>query len=143
MDVLGVELGEHRAKRPPCHVVAGLDRVVAVHQHLGLDDRHDARLLAERRVPREGVRVRVEACVGRDAVPDRDHGAPLREARAELVVLLEPRAQAVEPLGDLLAGEARHVVRARVDLDPRDDALAASSSANGVPSSAAWRIVSS
>ena len=38
-----------------------LDRVVAVHQHLGLDDRHDAGLLAQRRVPRQRVRVDVDA----------------------------------------------------------------------------------
>ena len=41
------------------------------------------------------------------SVADRDHGAPLREARAELAVLREPLAQAVEALGDRLAGCAR------------------------------------
>ena len=110
-------------KRPPRDVVAGLDRVVAVHQHLGLDDRHEPGLLAERGVARERVRVRVEAGIGRDAVADRDHRAPLREAGAELVVLLEPLAQPVESLGHRLAGVERQRLRARVDLDPRHDAL--------------------
>ena len=66
-------------------------------------------LLAERRVARERVRVRADARDRRDAVADRDHGAPLGEARAEPAVLLEPRAQAVEPLRDLLAREAGEV----------------------------------
>ena len=102
---------------------AALDRVVAVHQHLGLDDRHEPGLLAERRVARERVRVRPDAVLARDAVADRDHGAPLREARAELAVLLEPLAQAVEALGDLLAGRERERLRALVDLDAGDDPL--------------------
>ena len=84
---------------------------------------HEPGLLAERRVARERVRVRADVPVGRDAVADRDHGPPLREARAELAVLLEPPAQPVEALGDLLAREERVVVRAGVDLDPGDHAL--------------------
>jgi hypothetical protein len=52
---------------------------------------------------------------------DRDHRAPLREPGAELVVLLEALAKAVEPLGDGLALGARERLGALVDLDPRDD----------------------
>jgi hypothetical protein len=40
---------------------AALERVVAVHQHLGLDDRHQARFLAERGVARQCVRVGFDA----------------------------------------------------------------------------------
>ena len=40
-----------------------------------------------------------------------------------LAVLLEPRPEPVEPLGDLLPGKAGQVVRTGVDLDPRDHAL--------------------
>ena len=97
--------------------------MVAVHQHLRLDDRHEARFLAEGGVARERVSVRLEARVGRDFVADRDHGAPLREARAELVVLRKPFPQAVEALGDRLAGEQGERLRAGVDLDPGNDAL--------------------
>jgi hypothetical protein len=70
------------------------------------------------------VRVRPEAVLGRDALADRDHGAPLREPRAELAVLVQALAQAVEALGDLLARRVGQVLRALVDLDPRDHALA-------------------
>ena len=60
-------------------LVATLDRVVAVHQHFGLDDRDDAFVLAQRGVTRERVRVHVEAVLRRDARADVDHRAPLRE----------------------------------------------------------------
>ena len=49
-DPLLVQLAEDLVQRLRRHVVAALDRVVAVHQHLGLDDRHEAGLLA--RAPR-------------------------------------------------------------------------------------------
>ena len=39
--------------------------------------------------------------------------------RAPTAVLLEAGAQAVEPLGHLLAGRARQVLGTSVDLDPR------------------------
>ena len=54
-----------RARR---HLVAALDRVVGVHQHLGLDDRDDPGLLAQRGVARERVRVRADA-VRREGMP--------------------------------------------------------------------------
>src|SRR5204863_1629258 len=50
--------------------------------------------------------------------------APLREARAELAVLLEPLAQTVEALRHRLAGRVREWLRAPVDLDSRDDSAA-------------------
>ena len=123
VDPLDQQLVERPLQRARGDVVAALDRVVGVHEHLGLDDRDDAGLLAERGVAGERMRVRADARDRRDAVSDRDDRAPLREARAEAAVLLEPCAQAVEPLRDLLAREAREVVSARVDLDARDDAL--------------------
>jgi len=46
---------------------------------------------------------------------------PLREARAEAAVLLEPLPQPVEALGDRLARGERERLRALVDLDPGDD----------------------
>ena len=77
----------------------------------------------ERGVARERVGVRPEAVLARDALADRDHGAPLGEACAERAVLLEALAQAVEALGDRLARRERERLGAAVDLDPRDDPL--------------------
>ena len=98
-------------------VVAAVDVVVAVHQHFRLDDRHDVFLLAERGIARERVRVGHDAGVARDAGADVDHRAPFGELGAELAIFDEPLAQAVEALGDELAGAERQRLRALVDLD--------------------------
>ena len=111
-----------------------LDRVRAVHQHLGLDDRDDAGLLAERRVPRERVRVRPDAVLARHVGADRVRRAPLREARAELAVLLEPPAQAVETLGDRLASASASGFAPWSTLIPGMMPFDSSSFGNGVPS---------
>ena len=123
VDAVLVECGERLVQRPGRDLPADLERVVAVHEHLGLDDRDDSCLLRESRVARQGMGVRREVPIRRDAVSDGDHRAPLREAGAEAVVLLEAPAEPVEALGDLLARKARLIVRAGVDLDPGDDAL--------------------
>ena len=104
-------------------VIRALDRVRPVHEHLGLDDRHDPGLLAERRVAGERMRVRPDAVLARERVGDRVRRAPLREARAEVAVLLEPPAQPVEAFGDGLAFGERQRLRAQVDLDAGNDAL--------------------
>ena len=49
--------------------LAGGEVVLAVHQDLGLDDRDDAGLLTERRVPRHRVPVREHGEVGRVSSP--------------------------------------------------------------------------
>src|SRR6266849_9282867 len=70
------------------------------------------------------MRVSPDAVLARDLGSDRDYRAPLRKAHAELPVLLEPAAEPVEPLRDLLARRVGEVLRALVDLDPGDDPLA-------------------
>ena len=59
---------------------------------------------------------------GRDAGADVDDRAPLGEARAESAVFREPLAQAVETLGQRLAGKAGERLGAGVDLDAGQDA---------------------
>ena len=103
-----------------------LDRVLAVHQHLGLDDRHEPVRLADRRVARERVRVLVDRELRRRRarhVRDLEHGAPLGEARALLVVLGAALAEVVDALRARLAVRAEERLHALVDLDARDDAL--------------------
>ena len=96
--------------------------MLAVHQHFGLDDRHDLRFLAERRIAGERMRVGLDAVPRRTAIGDGDDGAPLREARAELIVFGEALAQSVEPFGDRLDLRRRPGERlgAEVDLDAGD-----------------------
>src|SRR3954469_20136205 len=69
------------------------------------------------------MRVRPDAVLAGQRVADRVGRTPLREAGAELAVVLEPLAQPVEPLGHRLALGMRKRFRALVDLDSRDDAL--------------------
>ena len=123
VDALDVELVKGPLERARRDVVAPLDRVVGVHQHLGLDDRDDPGLLTQCGVARQRVRIRADTRDRGDPVADGDDRAPLCEARPERAVLLEPPAQPVEPFGHLLAGEAGLVVRAGVHLDSGDRAL--------------------
>ena len=121
------ELGEHRAQRALGCGEAGLDRVAAVHQDLGLDDRHQILLDGDGGVARQRVGVGVDREIGRDALVldvDVDHGAPLGEARAELAVFGAALAQPVEAFGDLLVGRSGERLGAGVDLDARQDAVA-------------------
>src|SRR5690606_9787938 len=71
---------------------------------------------------RQRMAVGFDAGAGRDVVADVDHRAPLGEARAQLVVLLQPRAQAVQALGDQFARATRQRLGALVDLDAGNDA---------------------
>src|SRR6202035_2756718 len=97
---------------------AAVDVVAAVHQHFGLDDRHDARVLAQRRVTRERVRIGADAGIARHAVlADVDHRAPFGEFGAEPAIFAEPLAQAVEAFGDHFARAVRQRFYALVDLD--------------------------
>src|SRR3546814_10977873 len=72
--------------------------------HLRLDDRHDAGFLAQRRITGQRMRVGLDAIVTRNAIADRDDGAPLREARPGFAILHEPFAQAVERSGESRVG---------------------------------------
>ena len=118
-----VELVEHAIEHLIGHLLAALDRMAAVHQHFRLDDRHDVVLLAQRCVARQRLRICTDGEGGRNALGNVDHRTPLREAGAEPAVLDQPLAQAVEPLGDGLAGIARERFRAGVDLDAGEHAL--------------------
>ena len=111
-----------RRERGARDFLATLDAVIAVHQHFRLDDRHDVRFLAQRRVARERMRVGVDRELRRIARADVDDGAPLGETRAELVVLGETLAQPVEAFGNRLVRKAGERLRTGVDLDARDDA---------------------
>ena len=93
------------------------DVVGAVHQHLGLDDRHQAAFHADGGVARERMGVGIDAGVARDAGADVDHGAPLGKLGAELDILLDALGQSVETLGHDLALAELQRLGAAVDLD--------------------------
>ena len=79
-DALGDELSKNGVQGSFRHLGAALHGVVAVHQHFGLDDRHQAGLLAERGIESEDEGIGLEASLAGNAVADGDDGAPLGES---------------------------------------------------------------
>ena len=118
---MAFQLLEHFGQHFARDLLATFDRVRAVHQDLGFDDRHDVLFLAQRGISRQRVRIGFDREARREACADVDHGAPLGETRTELVVLHQPLAQAIEPFGDRLVGERSQRLRAHVDLDAGHD----------------------
>src|SRR4029077_11595842 len=81
------------------------------------------RLLSERGVARERVRVRPHAVLTRTSAADRVGRAPFREARAEAAVFLEALTQPVQTFCYRLAVAESKRLGTPVDLDPRNDSL--------------------
>mmetsp|Transcript_19656 Transcript_19656/g.57379 ORF Transcript_19656/g.57379 Transcript_19656/m.57379 type:complete len:407 (+) Transcript_19656:428-1648(+) len=103
-----------------------LDGVFPVHEHLGLNDGHEAVGLANGAVPGEGGRVLVDGELGRRgaaAVLDVQHSTPLGESSALGVVLGAALAKVGDALGHGLAVGAEERLHAHVHLDARDDTL--------------------
>jgi len=96
---------EHALQDGVRDFLAALDGMIPIHQHLGLDDRDDARFLAKRRIARQAFGIGIDRVGRGDAGTDVDHRAPLGEARPELVVPGQPFAQTVQALGDGLAAK--------------------------------------
>jgi hypothetical protein len=118
---------------------AGLDVVGAINEDLGLDDGDQPVLLADYRVPCEPLGVQPDGELGGLAAgADLEHGAPLGEARAGLVVLGAARAQGVVSLGGGLAVGAGDLDDALSTLMPGTRPPAVSTSTNGLPSEVFW-----
>src|SRR5205823_11594890 len=98
-------------------VEAATDVVRAVHQDFGLDDRNQSGSLRERRKASQRVGIHVEAIARWNPLADLDDRAPLRKPRTELRVLLEPRAETIEAVGDELLVRAGERNGSLVDLD--------------------------
>ena len=76
------QVGEDALQSPVRNPIARFDAVVAIHQHLRLNDWHQAGLLRQRRIASQGVRVRVDAVLRRYMLADSNDGTPLRELRS-------------------------------------------------------------
>jgi hypothetical protein len=123
-DAMARQGAKYRRQHRLAHLVAAFHGVIAVDQHFGLDDRHDVLLLADRRVPREHLRVGLDAERRGIAIGDAVHLAPLREARPLLAVAGEPLGEAVQALRDQVPGRVGERGGALVDLDAGDDPVA-------------------
>lgn len=103
-----------------------LDGEVAVHEHLGLDDGDKAVSLADGGVSGKGLGILVDGHKGgsgADGVLDVEHGSPLGEASALLVVLGAAGVKVVHALSDGLAVGTVEGLHTLVDLDTGNDAL--------------------
>ena len=94
-----------------------VQRMRPIHQHLGLDNGHQPRFLAQRRIAGQRMGVGVLAILAGDGVAYGDHRPPFGEARTQRVIFVQSVAQAVQPLGDLLARRAGQRMGAGVHLD--------------------------
>src|SRR5215831_792414 len=87
---------KHSVQHPTGDLLAALDRMGSVHQHLRLDDRNEILFLTERGVPRQRVRIRANAGGARQSVSDMDDRPPLGEAGTHAMVLREAVPMAVK-----------------------------------------------
>ena len=95
----------------------------AIHEHFRFDDRHQIPFLAKRRVTRQSLCIRIDACLRRDVVANRNYGTPFCKPRAKFSIFRQPVAQSVETFRDFFTRKIRHRLGALVHLDPRDDPL--------------------
>ena len=94
-----------------------------IHQHLWLDNRHEAGVLRNAGVVGQRVRIGLHARRAREIGSDGNHCAPLVEASAQRIVLSASLCQSIEASGQLLVRCAIHRVRAAVNLDAGDDSF--------------------
>ncbi|KAF7071314.1 hypothetical protein CFC21_076678 [Triticum aestivum] len=111
-------LGPHLLR----HLEGALDAVLPVQQDLRLHDGHQTVVLRDGGVAGEAPGGLLDGQLG-GAVGDADHGAPLGEAGALLVVGGLPGGEAVEALAPRLVVGAGERHQALVHLDPGHDAL--------------------
>src|SRR5207244_1976384 len=97
--------------------------MITVHQNLRLDDRYQPSFLAEHSEHGERLRIRFDAGLSWNTLADRNHRAPLGEARSEFPILLKSLAKAIESLRDLFSGEFGEGYGALVHFDTWNDAL--------------------
>ena len=114
---------EHFVQNSLGDLGTAVDAVVAVDQDLGLNDRHDATLLADRGIAGKRFGVGLNRNPTRKGVGHVVDGAPFREACALLLVTIKALRQSVQPLGDFVTGCVGQWNLAGIDLDPRHDAL--------------------
>ena len=99
------------------------NRVSTIHKHFGFDDGYQIPFLTKRRVTRQRLRVRVDACARWNVVPNRNHGAPFCEPRSEFPVFGQSFAQSVKTLGNFFPWKIRHRLGAVVHFNPGYDSL--------------------
>lgn len=110
------------ADNPHMHIHAPPQIRILREIHIGLDDRHQARLLTDRRKARQALRLCLEARLRRQRRRiAQDRRTPLREARPVRARGAQPREEVVEPLRGGLDGRDGERVRVGVGAHAWDD----------------------
>ena len=116
------QLIKRHFQRTDSHLVASADVVLAIHENLRFDDRHQVGLLAQGRIAGKPVGVGLQAGFARHTLSDGNHRPPLGETGTQFNVLGQTVAQAVQALRHLLARMTRQILGAFIHLDARHDA---------------------
>ena len=122
-NAIHVERLVHGVQGPLGDLLATLNSVIAIHQHLRLDDGHQTRFLTNRRVARQRVCIGGDAGGTGDVRANVDHRAPLGKFCAELHIVRATLGQIIEALGHRFAGAERQRLGACIDLDARQHAI--------------------
>ena len=96
--------------------------VIALRQHLRLDDRNETGPLTKGGVTGKRVRIGVDAGASWESFAQADYRPPLGEPRAHFEIIPKAFPQSVEPLGDLFASVSDEILGTRIDLDAGKDA---------------------
>lgn len=100
-----------------------VDVMVAVHEHLGFHDGHHAHFLAYGCIAGQHLGVGMPAHLRRVVMGDRIDLTPLGKTCALFLVAFQPVGQAVQSVGDQVAGSAGQGTLALVHLDTGNDLL--------------------
>ena len=119
-----MQRAENGVQNGIAYFVTTFERVVPVDQHLGLDDRHDAFALADRRVTGQHFGVGFDAQWRRISIGHAVDFTPLGEPGALRLVGLQSLGESIKALGDEIAVGIGQRRRALVHLDARQNALA-------------------
>lgn len=112
----------YHADNPHMHLHAPPQIRILREIHIGLDDRHQARLLADRRKARQALRLRLEARLRRQHRRAAHYRrTPLRETRPVCAGVAQPREEVVEPLRRGLVRRDGERVRVGVGAHAWDD----------------------
>ncbi len=120
LDALGDQLGEDRLEHRLGDLLGTLDRMLAVHQHLGLDDRRDACLLAERRVASKRVRIDGDRVVVGRSSPIAITARHLAKRAPRSRYSARRSRRPSSPSVTVSSIRARERLRTGIDLDSRD-----------------------
>lgn len=105
------------------HFLASFDRVVAIGQNFGFNNRNQTVSLANLGISSQAPSVLLNSLLRRQTITDFKDSAPLGESATNRVVLMTKLSQRVQTLGPSLLVSALQISSTFVDLDSGHDSL--------------------